>query len=288
MAQSAQGLDVSNFQGHYNWAATSGLSFGIHRLTQGLPADHTNSPDPTAAWNHAEIAKKGLIRGAYHFLNPAESGAAQAQHFVTQYSALGFSARDMFWLDNEDPHGQPPAKVAACALAFMQELGKLVPHNPRGVYTFISFAKEGNCAGLGSYPLWLAFPSTAAPAAPPPWERWTFWQWGQHQGTDADAFNGTPEGLAAWVASFAPAPAKPPAPAPAPAPGPGGSVVADGHTSLRDLAHAHGSTAWGMAVATIMARGGKLGDAEQLFLSAIFNGTLTPDAAPPKGTLLWA
>jgi hypothetical protein len=77
-------------------------------------------------------------------------------------------------------------------------------------------------------------------------------------------------------------------PAPPPVPGPGGSIVADGHTSLRDLAHAHGTTAWQMAVATVMARGGKLGDAEQLFLSAIFNGNLTPDAAPPKGTLLWA
>lgn len=274
MAQSAQGLDVSNFQGQYKWAATSGLSFGIHRLTQGLPADHANSPDPVARWNHDQIAAKGLIRGAYHFLNPSESGAAQASYFVAQYAALGFTGKDMFWLDNEQA-GSSPAAVSACAQAFMRELDHLAPHNPRGVYTFISFAKEGNCGGLGAWPLWLAYPNLTAPAPPPPWVNWKFWQWGQRSGTDADAFNGTAAGLADWVASYAPAPAPPP-------PAASGSHTADGRTSLRTFAHARGRTVQEAVWESALHAPSGYGPAQRGYIAA---GNW--DALMPQGMIVW-
>ena len=127
-----------------------------------------------------QIAAQGLHRGAYHFLDPHESGEAQAQYFVSEHAKLGTTPADMFWLDNETA-GASPAETAACAVAFMAELGKLVPHNPRGVYTYIDFARQGNCDGLSGYPLWLAYPNATAPASPPPWHRWTFWQWGSAQ-----------------------------------------------------------------------------------------------------------
>jgi lysozyme len=275
MAQSAQGLDVSNFQGLYSWSAVSGLSFGIHRLTQGLAADHANSPDPTAQWNHTEIGKKGLIRGAYHFLDPAESGAAQAQYFVAQYAKLGYGQRDMFWLDNEDAHGQPPGTVAMCAQAFMRELDKLVPHNPRGVYTFINFAKEGNCSGLGSWPLWLAYPNATAPAPPPPWVNWKFWQWGIRNGVDADAFNGTSAKLADWIASYAPAPD------PVPAAGPE-RHVADGNASLRTFAHSRGRTVQQALWESALHAPSGYGPAQRGYIAA---GAW--DALMPQGMIVW-
>ena len=273
MAQSAQGLDVSNFQGRYAWAKTSGLSFGIHRLTQGLPADHANSPDPTARWNHDQIARKGLLRGAYHFLNPTESGAAQAAYFVGQYAALGFGGKDMFWLDNEDARGQSPRTVAMCAQAFMRELDNLVPHNPRGVYTFISFAKEGYNDGLSAYPLWLAYPNATAPQPPPPWTRWTFWQWGQRNGVDADAFNGTEAKLADWVASYAPAPDPPTG---------GGKYVAAGNVSLRTFAHQHGRTVQEVVCETAQHAPSGFGPAQAPYVA---QGNW--DALMPKGMLVW-
>ena len=212
---SAEGLDVSNYQGHYNWAAAvrafPGLAFGIHRATQGLGGGGTNSPDPDAVWNHQQIRDNGLRRGAYHFLDPYLDGAAQARYFVGVLDAIGLIDHDMLWCDNETP-GSSPQAVATCAAAFMGELVKLRPHNPRGVYTYISFANEGNCAGLAGYPLWLAYPSAAAPKPPPPWVRWAFWQWGLRNGTDADAFNGTVAALDAWIASFLPPPPPPAGP----------------------------------------------------------------------------
>ena len=207
MTASAQGLDCADFQGQFSWSEARqripNLAFGVYRLTQGLGGSGTVSPDPDAAWNHAQIAAQGLHRGSYHFLDPHLSGEQQAAYFVAEHAKLGTTPADMFWLDNETP-GASVAETAACAVAFMGELGKLVPHNPRGVYTFISFAREGNCAGLEGYPLWLAYPSASAPQSPPPWHRFTFWQWGTRNGTDADAFNGTVSQLDDWIAGFRP------------------------------------------------------------------------------------
>lgn len=207
MVASAQGLDVADFQGAYRWDEAKqripNLAFGTFRLTQGLGGPGTVSPDPDAAWNHAQIAAHGLHRGLYHFLDPHLSGEQQAAYFVAEHAKLGTTPADMLWLDNETA-GTSPAETSACAAGFMTELDKLVPHNPRGVYTFISFAREGNCDGLSGYPLWLAYPSASAPATPPPWHRWQFWQFGLRNGVDADAFNGTATQLDDWIASFRP------------------------------------------------------------------------------------
>lgn len=209
---SAQGLDVSNFQGQFDWAGNaSGLAFGICRVTQGLGGKGLNSPDPEAAWNFSQMAANGLLRGAYHFLDPRVSGAAQAQYFADEVKRLGVTTSDMLFMDTETK-GSTPAITAACGLQFMLELKRLFPSNPIGVYTYIDFAKEGNCAGLGAYPLWLAYPAASAPVQPLPWlaPEFMFWQWGTRNGDDADAFMGTAAELQTWVASFskhdAPAP----------------------------------------------------------------------------------
>jgi GH25 family lysozyme M1 (1,4-beta-N-acetylmuramidase) len=203
MAGLAQGIDVSNFDGQFNWADTSGLSFGICRATQGLGASGTNSPDPFLSWNWPRIRQKGLARGAYHFLDPGLDGAAQANYFVESVSAVGLDTTDMLWLDNETA-GSSPSAVAACARAFMARLVALRPHNPCGVYSFWSFITSGNCAGLSGYPLWLAIYQTAIPSAPAPWSRWTFWQSGGTSNHDNDVFNGSAAELSAWIGSFQP------------------------------------------------------------------------------------
>jgi lysozyme len=203
VAASARGIDVSNFGGQFDWAGTSGLSFGICRASQGLGAAGTNSPDPFLSWNWPRIKAKGLARGAYHFLDPGLSGAAQASYFVEQVSKVGLESTDMLWLDNETA-GSSPAAVAACARDFMAKLVSLRPHNPCGVYSFFDFITSGNCAGLGSYPLWLAIFQSATPPAPAPWKAWKFWQSGGTSSHDNDVFNGTAAELTAWISSFQP------------------------------------------------------------------------------------
>jgi lysozyme len=206
VADSAAGLDVSDFSGQFSWTATRGLSFGMFRLTQGLGGSGMNSPDPMAAWNHQRITAKGLHRGAYHFLDPRLPGPAQAEYFVKAYDELGMGLDDMLWMDTETGSAGPAA-VAACGLGFMTELEHLAPRNPKGVYSYWSFIAGGNCAGLQQWPLWLAWDSLTAPASPPwPWSKWQFWQWGDRDGQDADTFNGTPAQLDAWIGSWHPGP----------------------------------------------------------------------------------
>jgi lysozyme len=199
----AEGIDVSNFSGDFDWDGTSGLSFGICRASQGLGGAGTNSPDPFLGWNWPRIRAKGLARGAYHFLDPALPGAEQASYFVQTVSKAGLLPSDMLWLDNETA-GASPGEVAACARAFMARLAALRPRNPRGVYTFYDFAVAGNCAGLGSYPLWLAIYQQDPPTAPGPWSEWAFWQSGEAGSHDDDKFNGSPAELTAWIRSFQP------------------------------------------------------------------------------------
>jgi lysozyme len=266
---SAQGRDVSNFQGKYAWHTTTGLSFGIYRLTQGLGKPGANSPDPYAQWNHDQIKLKKLVHGAYHFFDPQLPGPAQAEYFVAQHSVIGLDDNDMLWLDNESANGVGPAGVSAGALAFMTELDKLRPHNPRGVYTFINFATGGYCAGLQRWPLWLAYPAAAAPAPPPPWAKWTFWQWGLRDGADTDAFNGTSAELNAWVASYATEPPK--------------RHRAPSDTSIRALAQQHGRTVQEVIWLTAQNRPHGFGSVERDYISA---GNW--DATMPVGMAVWA
>jgi len=181
-----------------SWPVYRQLTGTDHR---GLGAAGTNSPDPFLSWNWPRIQAKGLARGAYHFLDPGLAGAAQASYFVEMVSQVGLETTDMLWLDNETA-GSSPAAVAACARDFMARLVSLRPHNPCGVYSFFDFITSGNCAGLGSYPLWLAIFQSATPPAPAPWTAWRFWQSGGTSSHDNDVFNGTPAELAAWISSF--------------------------------------------------------------------------------------
>jgi lysozyme len=201
VADLARGIDVSNYAGQFDWAATSGLSFGICRASQGLGAPGTNSPDPYLAWNWPRIKAKGLARGAYHFLDPGLNGAAQARYFVQTVRAVGLANTDMLWLDNETAGGSA-GSVAACARDFMSTLVSLRPHNPCGVYSYWSFITSGNCAGLERYPLWLAIFQSATPGAPAPWRVWKFWQSGQTSSYDDDVFNGSAAQLTRWIRSY--------------------------------------------------------------------------------------
>lgn len=209
MAESAQLLDISNYQGefdvHHAKATIPNLVGIIFRLTQGLGGAGTNSPDPFAKVNHDNIKAAGLHSGAYHFMDPALDGAEQASYFVSEHEKLGLGELDSEWLDNETAKaGISAHQTSLVAQAFMTERQKLAPYQPHGVYSFIDFIKYGYCAGLGQYDLWLAFPAATAPAVPPEWTKWTIWQWGTRDGTDADAFDGTVTDFDHWVSSFGP------------------------------------------------------------------------------------
>lgn len=280
--QSAQGLDVSNFNGEFDWhaavAEVPDLCFGLYRLTEGLGGPGMVSPDPTAQHNHTAIIQAGIpVRGMYHVLHPTLDGAAQAHYFVETGLAMGHDAGDIWMLDDELGLGQgtpvSPSQAAACGRAFMHELETLLPHAPRLVYTYIDFIRQGGCAGLGGYPLNLSYPSSVAPVPPMVWVNWTIWQWGMRNGIDADAFNGTREQLLAWIASFQP---KPPAPQPR-------KLFASGHESLAQLALAEHTTVQALLWETAHQHPQGFGPLEQAYF-----GAGEWEAMMPAGMSVWA
>ena len=74
-----EGIDVSHHQGEIDWTKVKndGIVFAFMKATQGL-----RFVDPRFKLNWAATEKAGIIRGAYHFLEADQDGAAQAKHFM--------------------------------------------------------------------------------------------------------------------------------------------------------------------------------------------------------------
>lgn len=169
------GADVSNWQGSYTWP--SGLHFGFAKATEG-----TTFTDGQFAHNWAQMKSKGLVRGAYHFAHPANDPVVEAEHFLTVVRARGLEPNDLLALDLEANDGRAASAVAAWARTWCIHVQQRTGIRPL-VYTFISFARGGYCAGLGGYPLWIAAPSNAAGKPPMPLGPWK--TWAIHQYSDS-------------------------------------------------------------------------------------------------------
>jgi GH25 family lysozyme M1 (1,4-beta-N-acetylmuramidase) len=235
VVHSAQGEDRSDWQSIGPWTAEN--TFGFAKATEGL-----GWTDPTFEANWRALKQERKFRGAYHFFNPAESGAAQADFFLNYVLGHGgLVPGDMLVVDSEvwaDSDGSlvvggqvadgpvsymsRPAKplvgsladpkiVGDSTLAFLrqvdQQLGKNKDQHPVLVYTNLSVAQQ--LADCIYHELWIAYPALDAPPSVAPWNTWRFWQWefgGGPGGGDRDAYNGTLEELTEWIDSFRNAP----------------------------------------------------------------------------------
>ena len=142
----------------FDWAAEKGrISFAFIKATEG-----TSIIDPEFAANWQAAKALGIVRGAYHFGHPKNGAANDSRAFLATVRAHGLEPGDLLALDLETTDGLGPQQVAEYARNWCTDVHRATGHTPV-VYTFLSFAEEGNCAGLGRNPLWIAEPS--APAA---------------------------------------------------------------------------------------------------------------------------
>jgi lysozyme len=203
----AAGIDLSSFQPSFDWSAEKGrIAFAFIKATEG-----TTIRDPDFAINWQQAKAIGIVRGAYHFAHPANGAATEARAFVDQVRAHGLNPGDLLALDLETTDNLSPARVSEFARNWCADVTAATGHTPV-VYTFLSFAQQGNCAGLGHYPLWIAEPSAPAgrPVVPRPWSTWTFHQYGTAQvGTnivDVNVFHGDNAALKAFANPAPPVP----------------------------------------------------------------------------------
>jgi GH25 family lysozyme M1 (1,4-beta-N-acetylmuramidase) len=192
------GLDVSDHQPRVDWSLVRahGAQFAYVKATQG-----TGFVSATFAAQYDGAAQAGLIRGAYHFALPSQSGGgAQARFFVAHGGGWTADGRTLPGaVDLEaNPYGarcyglSQPAMVAWIA-RFTATYHALTSRWPV-IYTTSDWwaACTGDNAGFGGRDaLWIA--SAGVPPLPPGWTRDTFRQFteaGPFPG-DQDSFNGS-------------------------------------------------------------------------------------------------
>ena len=198
-----RGIDVSRWQGDFDWRTQPGLSFGMAKATEG-----TGLTDPEFGpnWDHMWTYRPDhrMPRFAYHFFHAALDPVQQAEFFVTAVRAHGLLAGDNFVLDLEATAGDElndqmqPAAVAGRAITFLHRVNQLAPGHRVLVYTYPAFARTGATQGMGAWYLWIANYLVSQPEVPQPWSGWTFWQDGDSP-IDTDRYNGDLPGLLAFT-----------------------------------------------------------------------------------------
>ncbi|MFC4530678.1 glycoside hydrolase family 25 protein [Sphaerisporangium dianthi] len=167
------GQDVSSYESDHDWNA-SPAQFGIIKATEGL-----TFRDSSFARHWQELAKKGIVRGAYHYGHPGDDPIAEADHFLSVVNAQPGKRGDLLVLDLETADGQSVEHVNTWAKTWLAHVKAKTGITPL-FYSGWNFADTYG-HGLQAYPLWVAYYGRAQGDVTPPadWKTWTI-----HQYTD--------------------------------------------------------------------------------------------------------
>lgn len=197
----AKGIDVSDNQGVFNWAAWRGeIQFAEAKASQGL-----SEVDSQFYRNWEEMKSMGLLRFAYHYADPNEDPVMQAHHFTGVVREAGLITGkhyvDQLVIDFETAGALKPVQASFWARTFCTTVNRIMPGHRIIVQTFPAFIEKGNCAGLGPWPLWLMDWNVAAPVMPAgPWRTYSLWQDATGH-VDRDVYNGTLGDLTTFCAT---------------------------------------------------------------------------------------
>jgi uncharacterized protein with LGFP repeats/GH25 family lysozyme M1 (1,4-beta-N-acetylmuramidase) len=223
-----QGLDVSKYQAGINWQTqwNLGARFAYIKATEGNYYTSTTFSD-----QYQGARAVGMIRGAYHFANPAaSSGADQARIFVQGgggWSADGYTLPPVLDFEGNPYAGQTiggyyqgntcydmsRSQLTAWARDFGSTVKALTGRLPV-MYTTTSWwnACTGGPTGFSDWPLWIArFPSSPSDspgALPSSWANFSFWQYSESGpfagGGDSNVWNGSYQALRTFAQNSVP------------------------------------------------------------------------------------
>lgn len=183
-----RGVDLASFQGMPGqWGPAAGrISWAAVKITEyGTDGSRYVNPDAAADWR--ALKEHGRARIAYLFAHPGSAANETVAFFVAELTKLGVEDGDMVAVDLEVNDGRTPAQVAEWTRFVLDALKRQFSRVPL-LYTYLSFAWDGYCAGLGLYPLWISDPSSPAgkPRIPAPWKTWAIHQYGTEAPIDRD------------------------------------------------------------------------------------------------------
>jgi len=169
----ATGIDVSHYQGTVNWAAVrqAGVQFAFAKATDGL-----TWVDPELAANWPAMKSAGLLRGAYHFFEPADDAASQAEFFL---STVQLAAGDLPPALDVETFAGSSSTFWAGVETWLATVASATGVEPF-LYVAPDFANDHQApASLAAYPLWIADYGVAQPTLPIGWSDWLIWQHSQ-------------------------------------------------------------------------------------------------------------
>jgi GH25 family lysozyme M1 (1,4-beta-N-acetylmuramidase) len=192
------GIDVSSYQGDINWSSVApSIDFVYAKATEG-----TYYTNPDFSNQYQGPYDQGLIRGAYHFAVPDNSGGAtQADYFADHgggWSADGKTLPGA--LDIEyNPYGNEcynltQSQMTSWIWSFVNEYA-YDEHIYPVIYSTFDWWNTctGNASGFQSYdPFWIACYCGSAGTLPAGYSYYTFWQYADSGSLpgDQDVFNG--------------------------------------------------------------------------------------------------
>ena len=190
---SVQGVDVSHYQGNFDWKAAS-VQFGYAQVSDGI-----SNPDATFDQNWANMKAANVLRGAYQYFEPAEDEVAQANMVVSKVGKL--QPGDLpAMIDVETTGNQTPGVMTAKIKKWLQVVEAGTGAKPF-IYTGSYFWQDnvGDMTLASSNAMWIAAYGPACPSVPPGFKDWLFWQYSDGDGKlDHDVFNGTLAQLRAY------------------------------------------------------------------------------------------
>ena len=207
LASFAQGVDVSRFQSHVDWAQVqkAGMAFAFARA---LDIAGGTAGDSQFAANWPGIAAVGLRRGAYCFLRVNHDPAQQAEVFLNLVGGMDpMDLPPVLDIEEIGVQGFAPQQILDAAQTWLDTVQNALGKRPI-VYTdqntLTAFLKDSTA--LAGYPLWQAAYRSSPPPAPKGWHQWTFWQHsakgsvlGITGDVDLDYFRGSAADLDAFI-----------------------------------------------------------------------------------------
>src|SRR6185503_19733817 len=197
-----QGIDVSERNGHINWASVkkSGRVFAFARVSDGVK--HSDSEFDE---NWQGIKAAGLVRGVYQYFRPGQDPIAQADLLISRVGTLDPDDLPPV-IDVETANGQPTSVVVSQVKTWIDRVKAKTGRSP------IIYAASGfwntlpSTSKFAPQTLWVANYGAKCPSMPTTWSEWAFWQYsetgsvpGVSGGIDLDVFNGSLADLKAFA-----------------------------------------------------------------------------------------
>lgn len=204
-----QGIDAARFQNEILWdkvASQGGVTFAFLKATEG-----GDLLDPSFDRNWRGAGRAGIVRGAYHFYYFCTAPEVQARWFIRNVPRAPGTlppVLDMEW----NPFSptctvRPPGEeVRRQMRIWLDIVGSHYGQRPI-IYTTPGFYEDAGLQKMRNEEYWLR--STAIrPEEAYPNQPWRFWQYsatgimpGIIGDTDFNAFNGSSDKWAEWLAS---------------------------------------------------------------------------------------